>query len=206
MVTRFAQEAEWLPHYNSHAGEVPQEVNPESRVTASLTQRDFFALIGWVGIGRPSCVLDVGCGNGRLLWLLRQAFSKAVLYGVDFSEGRIKVAGDSVDAYLTCGDLYGTLEHFHTGIRDRFNLITCFEVFEHLVDPSLAASLCRQLLAPGGVMVGTVPIEQKPVRQHLTAFVSKQKVEDMLGVTVLKAPVQFNQPRQVAFAYHAPRA
>lgn len=93
-------------------------------------------------------ILDVGCGDGLFFDRLR-----------DFGEPE----GLEADASLIteAGRRRGTI---HVGTLDagfepahRFGLITLLDVLEHLDEPRAALTRARELLAPGGLLLLTVP-------------------------------------------------
>ena len=98
-------------------------------------------------------VLDVGCGRGEFLSLLRDAGVPA--YGVDSDEGMadaVRAAGMEV----VLEDAFSHLRALEAGAVDG---IFCSQVAEHLDTPQLLAllELSRRKLAPGGVMVVETP-------------------------------------------------
>src|SRR5688572_1047700 len=98
-----------------------------------------------------SQVLDLGCGDGRAVgpFLL----SRGCTYvGADISENalaRAQALGLTTQLIDDAGDLPWP--------DGQFGAVVCFEVLEHLFDPSAAVSEALRVLAPGGSMVVTVP-------------------------------------------------
>ena len=72
---------------------------------------------------RPKRVLDAGCAKGFLVEQLRNRGVEA--YGIDISEYAISQVHDSVQAYCNVASLTEPIE-------DRYDLITCVEVIEHM--------------------------------------------------------------------------
>jgi SAM-dependent methyltransferase len=96
-------------------------------------------------------VLDVGCGDGRKAGLWLRDYG-ARYNGVDVSAGAVAAARSlGLDALLMADD--GRLP-FRTA---SFDAATCFEVFEHLFDPSILAGEIHRVLKAGGTLIGTVP-------------------------------------------------
>lgn len=120
--------------------------------------------------------LDLGCGDGRLsIWLAAQHGMH--VDGVDYSAVRIgraiEAAGrEGLSCQFVCGDLHGFLD----GCEGRYDLITIFEVLEHLECPEEVIARCRELLTPDGSVVGSVPINM-PYTAHLQVF---QTIEDVI--------------------------
>lgn len=106
----------------------------------------------------PSTVLDVGCGDGRLLVELRQQLPASSLFGVDTDERAVRLAElfapDAIVSAKRVEDVEGV-----------FDAVTCVETLEHIPDAHEAAflSATAERVAPGGVLVVTVPSTARPV-------------------------------------------
>jgi 2-polyprenyl-6-hydroxyphenyl methylase/3-demethylubiquinone-9 3-methyltransferase len=94
-------------------------------------------------------VLDAGCGGG----ILSEAMAAlgAVVTGIDMGEAALGVArrhlkesGLQVDYQQT------TAEQFAETHADRFDVVTCLELLEHVPDPASVVAACRTLARPGG--------------------------------------------------------
>jgi SAM-dependent methyltransferase len=98
-------------------------------------------------------VLDIGCGRGEFLSLLRDAGVTA--YGVDSDEGMVN-AGRAEGLNVVLEDAFAHLRGLPPGAVDG---IFCSQVAEHLETPKLLALLeqCLAKLAPGGVIVMETP-------------------------------------------------
>ena len=122
-------------------------------------------------------LLDVGCGEGVFVNYARNKGFSA--YGIDFSQESID-AGKRLyhlDSIFNC-----TLQEVpnKTGIT-QFDVITCFEVLEHLDDPATLLLNISKLLKKDGHIVLSVPYRDKwPVKEfndypphHLTRWTSR---------------------------------
>lgn len=129
-----------------------------TRIADVLAQRQWTSL------------LDVGCGDGRLVSHLGQRFEGRRLTGLDYSQRAITLAramvpeADFLAADVTKAGLF----------EDRFDCATCIETIEH-IEPSFLpqfVSGIRQHLKPGATLVVTVPSTNVPVTdkhyQHFT--------------------------------------
>ncbi len=99
----------------------------------------------------PARLLDVGCGNGEFLAIARDAGYQAI--GVDVSPAAGEMCRRrGLDARI--GDFRS---EDVIGPDRRFELVTFWDVVEHLPDP--ASFLCRalELLAPGGLVLIKTP-------------------------------------------------
>ncbi len=110
------------------------------------------ALLRRVGAVRSGMrVLDVGCSSGAWLTVAQEAGMVAT--GVEIGAAtadRARQRGLDVRT--------GTLEQALDGLRaERFDLITFWDVLEHLRDPARELDLASRLLAPDGVVAATFP-------------------------------------------------
>jgi SAM-dependent methyltransferase len=100
-----------------------------------------------------SSVLDVGCGTGELLRLLRRAVPGVKRWaGADVSAKTI-----ATNARHDPGATYHVLDIERTALRERFDALVCTEVIEHLTQPRDALVNMRLMLRPGGRLVLTCP-------------------------------------------------
>lgn len=105
------------------------------------------------GLASGYRVLEVGCGTGNVLRVLEQACPGGTVVGMDlFGEG-LQYARRRTSCPLVQGDLsmppFGTL----------FNLIGLFDVLEHLPDDTQALCDLHAILALGGALLLTVPVQ-----------------------------------------------
>jgi SAM-dependent methyltransferase len=115
-------------------------------------------------------LLDVGCGDGRLLSILAGKFPDARLVGLDYSKRAIGLARAMVpQCRFVAGDVTSS------GLfNEKFDCAACIETIEH-IDPRLLpdfVSGIRQHLKAGATLVVTVPSANVPVQkkhyQHFT--------------------------------------
>lgn len=97
-------------------------------------------------------ILDVGCGDGRFLSVLREFGSDEwSLSGIDIDEGAVERAKrKGIDARTV------RLEDFDPGEK-RFDMIVLFQVIEHVSEPATMCAKIRELLEPGGIFVVETP-------------------------------------------------
>jgi SAM-dependent methyltransferase len=107
-------------------------------------------------------LLDVGCSVGVFLKAAGEAGFRAV--GLDISPVATRYARESfgVDART------GTLETFDLA-GERFDVVTMWDVLEHLEDPWRAMERVNKLLAPGGLVALRTP-NAKSLRPRLFGF------------------------------------
>jgi SAM-dependent methyltransferase len=107
-------------------------------------------------------VLDVGCGNGRLIVPLRERFGERFAYtGVDASQALLALARRryaGAPARYAHADFVATAPE-QALPRGRFELVALFGVLHHVPDEAQRRALIRVAaarLAPGGVLAFTL--------------------------------------------------
>jgi 2-polyprenyl-3-methyl-5-hydroxy-6-metoxy-1,4-benzoquinol methylase len=92
-------------------------------------------VLSCVGLASPSCILEIGCGEGYVLAEIQRAGLDTHLIGIDQSEAAIEAANRRVapPAELHVGD---AREASSTFAGQRPDLVLMLEVLEHLEDPT----------------------------------------------------------------------
>ncbi len=119
-------------------------------VYRKLALRDHVAFITKAAGNRSVDVLDVGCGSGTLLGLLKHRGFRVT--GLDFSAeaAAIAKAENGVDVAV------GSLEEAHFP-AESFDVVTLFHVMEHVTNPRLVLAEVSRVLKPNGVAILQVP-------------------------------------------------
>jgi len=107
-----------------------------------------------IGLG-PRRVLDVGCGDGRFLSLLRDLCATDwELAGLDFDQGAIEKC-----RHLGFETHAERVEDFaaRDEQRERFDAVIMLQLIEHVEDPGLICERVHQLLKPGGAFIIETP-------------------------------------------------
>ena len=119
-------------------------------VYRKLALHDHIAFITKAAGVRGVDVLDVGCGSGTLLGLLKQRGFR--VNGLDFSPeaAAIAKAENGVDVAV------GSLEEAHFR-AESFDVVTLFHVMEHVTNPRLVLAEVSRVLKPNGVAILQVP-------------------------------------------------
>lgn len=101
-------------------------------------------------IGKVEKILDIGCGTGfNAQWL--RGLGREV-YGLEMSEEAIKFARSRApELNIIKG------EFPNHKIKEKFDIITLFDVLEHFDDDGKALAAVRDLLNPGGYVILSVP-------------------------------------------------
>lgn len=115
-------------------------------------------------------LVDFGCGDGRFLEEVARRHPSAELLGVDHSERAIAFArAFSPDLEFRAVNL------IDEGLDDRFDVVTCIEVLEHIPPPEVEGVVqsAHRCLTEGGHLIVTVPHVNKPVNpKHFQHFSS----------------------------------
>jgi glycosyltransferase involved in cell wall biosynthesis len=106
-------------------------------------------IISWLSQRPPSRILDVGCADGRLGELLR--LSGHTVFGVD------SIKQDGVEERLD-GFVESDLSHgLPLEAGEDYDVIVAADVLEHTVSPGEVLANLATALAPGGVVLVSVP-------------------------------------------------
>lgn len=102
---------------------------------------------------RPGRLLDIGCGNGRLLWLARRAGWQ--VQGLELSVEMARYASSRVGCPVRAADFLA-LEPAPEE-RESFDVVSLRHVLEHLPEPRPAMERIGALLKPGGLLLVEMP-------------------------------------------------
>jgi len=93
--------------------------------------------------------LDIGCGGGILTESL--ARSGAIVTGIDMGKAPLQVARlHRHESDLEIDYQQMTAEAMAQQYPEKFDVVTCLEMLEHVPDPGSVISACRRLLKPNG--------------------------------------------------------
>ena len=98
--------------------------------------------------------LDVGCGRGAFLRFLQTQYPEVMLAGIELDGERADQARQVVpDAHIYTGDV----QHVLNGIDRTFDLITLWDVFEHLPQPrAVLNALSERVSKNGCIFIQTI--------------------------------------------------
>ena len=123
-------------------------------------------------------VLDVGCGGG----ILAEALSKlgAQVTGIDASEQTIGVAQNHSNAVGSDVSYYQTTidEFIANKPEEKFDVITCLEMLEHVPSPGEIIKTCSTILKDDGDIFFST-INRNP-RSYLFAIVGAEYILNLL--------------------------
>lgn len=120
-------------------------------------------------LSRNRCrrVLDIGCGSGYFLDLLRNRMPNVEAVGFEFnsemanlvrSKGHNVLDGASVEMLLNLPE------------AKPFDAICIFQLLEHVTDPVELFKISKRLLKPDGLLIVAVPDNAGPVQYFSTAL------------------------------------
>ena len=95
-------------------------------------------------------ILDVGCGAGHFLNCVPNKMKK---FGTDISKASQKIMKKNKIKFVLC-DVTSKVP-----FKDKFDIISAFDVFEHLEKPEKALKNINKMLAKEGILVVEVPMK-----------------------------------------------
>ncbi len=122
-------------------------------------------------------VLDVGCGGG----ILSESMARlgATVTGIDLSEKPLKIAKlHLLESGLAVDYQSASAEEFSVRNREKFEVVTCMELLEHVPDPASTVAACATLVKPGGRVFFST-INRNP-KSYLFAVIGAEYLLKML--------------------------
>lgn len=94
-------------------------------------------------------ILDIGCGGGILSESLAQ--ERANVTGIDLAENALQTAREHCrDSGLTIRYTAISAEELAKKEAEKYDIVTCMELLEHVPDPASIVNACSKLVKPGG--------------------------------------------------------
>lgn len=114
-------------------------------------------------------VIDVGCGGGILAESLAKAGANVT--GIDMAQKSLTVARlHSLESQLIIDYKKIPAEDMAEQYPERFDVVTCMEMLEHVPDPHSIIRACAQMVKPGGwVFFSTINRNLKSFLQLIVA-------------------------------------
>jgi len=94
-------------------------------------------------------ILDVGCGGGTFLLAAKKL--KANAEGIEPNKWLVQFIKNKYKYKIKSGTL-DTIKH-----KKRFDLITFWDVFEHMTDLNKTLKICKKLLKKNGILLLNIP-------------------------------------------------
>ncbi len=122
-------------------------------------------------------ILDVGCGAGLLTETLHS--KGADVTGIDASSEVISAAKQHASANnLQINYLTSTIEDYLVDTKEKFDVITCMELIEHVPDPNKLIKDCASLLKPEGkIFLSTL---NRTLKAYVFAIIGAEYVLNIL--------------------------
>jgi 2-polyprenyl-3-methyl-5-hydroxy-6-metoxy-1,4-benzoquinol methylase len=102
---------------------------------------------------RGTVVCDVGCGRGRALIKLAQAYPRSRYIGYDVFEPTIARATANAEAAGVADRIRFEARDVSQGLPEQYDIITTWDVVHDAVDPQGLLRTIRQALKPDGIYV-----------------------------------------------------
>jgi 2-polyprenyl-3-methyl-5-hydroxy-6-metoxy-1,4-benzoquinol methylase len=131
---------------------------------------------------RPQRYLDIGCGfGGCLVAFGRQGME---VCGIEIDQQRIEFAKANCQDFQVHAGLFllSVLEDHIEKRLGTFDVITCMDVIEHVLDVPKALQKMASLLKPGGLLVLEIP------NKDSLSFVASDGHFNLFGITLLERP------------------
>ena len=170
MLENSKKEMGLLSHYNNHP-KYWSSINNKENIKRLMD------MSGVIMDGKE--VLDMGCGDGRLLGIL-EGFGIKRYVGVDYSSVRIDIA-KRVKSGIDFEFFNSSAQDFLSKDVGRYDVCFMFEFIEHLENPRGIIEATKEKVE---YIFGSVPLNHE-YEAHLQVFKSNKDVEDRLGCEVL---------------------
>ena len=144
------------------------------------------AIIHAVGqIANGGKVLDIGCGNGHLLYQLQAAFEELV--GLEFSPHRLQQAVVNLED-MSFTPVSGSAEDMSSIETGSIDCIVSADTIEHIPDVYQATGEMLRVLKPGGILIINTPniaSVKKRILLLLGRFPSTSQSNEGLGSDIM---------------------
>ena len=122
-------------------------------------------------------VLDIGCGGGILSEAM--AAKNADVTGIDMAEQSLDVAKMHLhESGLTVDYQMITAEQFADDNEDKFDVVCCLEMLEHVPDPASIINAAAKALKPNGTLV--LSTLNRNAKSYMLAIVGAEYIMKML--------------------------
>ncbi len=122
-------------------------------------------------------VVDIGCGGGILAESM--ALKGANVLGIDMGKAPLSVASlHKLESGVELDYQQITAEELADKEPEKYDVVTCMEMLEHVPDPSSVIEACSKLVKPGGHVFFST-INRNP-KSYLFAIVGAEYIMQML--------------------------
>ena len=140
---------EWYEHVNPY----------KARQLGGIKLRGYHKLFlkKYASLPKDAKILDLGCGVGEFLFELKKGGYE--VFGMDFDRDAIKIAKNQFGLENVFALSFE--EFCQKSDLPKFDVITFFEVIEHLADPAAFIKNIKNLLKPGGKIILSTPSRKR---------------------------------------------
>lgn len=133
---------------SDYVDDLDLSINPRSLIQYNHK----FTLNFLHGLGPNLKLLDIGCFNGFFVKILKN--DKIDAYGIDFNKTAIDWGCKNyhLDGFISCSSIDS-----YVAEKKEFDVITLFEVLEHLEDPAEIIKSIKPLIKKGGFLAISTP-------------------------------------------------
>lgn len=145
---------EYFKNYSRHYNRMGNGIPDYAAIKANLRKNKFEA--EWLPKDHNAIVLDVGCGGGILLLSLWESNYKNIM-GIDISNNMCEIARENLPKEISIINSEAII--FLRNVRSKYDLITLFDMIEHMsVDQAFQLlKRCHDALKPEGNIVIRTP-------------------------------------------------
>lgn len=129
-------------------------------------------------------VCDIGCGSGYLMKIFKDKHYKVT--GIDYSPLMIKHIRDNYKINAVQGRFN------NESFKENFDLITCSNVIEHLIDPKVEIKIMSNILSDNGYLFIEVPDTEFPVFNTIVDVISFEHITHFTKGTLCRILENFN--------------
>ncbi len=114
-------------------------------------------------VGQNKNILDIGCGAGTISLFLASKGNQVL--GIDISQSAIQASKDSAKRLALKNVKFKKMDFPNQLPTEKYDVILCFEVIEHLIDDKLALVSIYNLLKPKGILLLSTPSINAPLHR-----------------------------------------
>lgn len=140
---------------------------------------------------KPKSVLDLGCLEGySALTIANHVDSVERIVGVDLSEDGIALANSRKPLVkASCEFIQQSIEEYLEQCEEKFDMVVCFEVIEHVLDPELLVNIIDKVLTENGQVLISTPSFESPIfgkndvanKCHIRLYTTKEEDYDEMA-------------------------
>jgi SAM-dependent methyltransferase len=119
------------------------------------------------GLEQGVAVAEVGCGSGQALIRLAEAFPNSRFVGYDSFPAQVELAIAGVEAAGLSGRVRIERHDVSTGLPERFDVITSFDVVHDAASPAALLAAIHRSLNPGGIYAMLEPAAGESIEDNL---------------------------------------